>query len=171
MKNAVYFEYMMMVRKTQLSDLDEVMEIYGYAREVMKRNGNPNQWCDDKPYREQIEEDISAGNSYVAENEGGICGVFAFIIGEDETYGYIEGGNWLNNEPYGTIHRIASGGKVNGILKTAVEFGFTMTDNVRVDTHRDNKIMQHLLTKLGFTECGIIYLPDGDPRIAYHKTK
>lgn len=29
--------------------------------------------------------------------------------------------------------------------------------------------MQHLLEKYGFVRCGIIYLPDGAPRIAYQK--
>ena len=161
---------MMTIRKTELKDLDIVMEIYAYTREVMKRSGNPNQWCDDKPYREQIIEDIADGTGYVVEDEEGICGVFAFILGEDVTYGYIEG-QWLNDEPYGTIHRIASSGRVKGILEAAVNYGFTQIDNVRIDTHHDNKIMQHLVRKLGFSECGIIYLLDGDPRIAYQKVR
>ena len=32
----------------------------------------------------------------------------------------------------------------------------------RIDTHRDNKIMQHNILKHGFTYCGIIYLLSGD---------
>ena len=34
--------------------------------------------------------------------------------------------------------------------------------NIRIDTHRDNKIMQHNILKQGFTYCGIIYLQSGD---------
>jgi RimJ/RimL family protein N-acetyltransferase len=41
--------------------------------------------------------------------------------------------------------------------------------NIRIDTHRDNAIMQHLLEKNGFVKCGIIYVEDGSPRIAYQK--
>ena len=39
--------------------------------------------------------------------------------------------------------------------------------NIRVDTHRDNKVMQHILTKQGFQRCGIIYVKNGTERIAY----
>ena len=38
-----------------------------------------------------------------------------------------------------------------------------------VDTHRDNAIMQHNIKKHGFTYCGIIYLANGDKRLAYQK--
>ena len=161
---------MMKIRKTELKDLDEVMEIYEHGRQIMRNSGNLFQWRNDRPYREQIVSDIEKGNSYVAENEDGLCGVFALIFGEDVTYGYIEG-SWLNDEPYGTIHRIATSGKEKGVLKAAVEYGFSQIDNIRIDTHHDNKIMQHLLDKRGFTQCGVIYLLDGDPRLAYQKVK
>ena len=41
--------------------------------------------------------------------------------------------------------------------------------NIRIDTHRDNRIMQHNIEKHGFTYCGIIYLANGDERLAYQK--
>ena len=161
---------MITIRKTELRDLDEVMGIYEHGRQIMRNSGNLFQWQNDRPYREQIIDDIEKGNSYVAENREGLCGVFALIFGEDVTYGYIEG-SWLNDEPYGTIHRIATSGREKGVLKAAVDYGFSQIENVRIDTHHDTKIMQHLLKKLGFTECGVIYLLDGDPRLAYQKTK
>ena len=37
--------------------------------------------------------------------------------------------------------------------------------------HRDNHIMQHLLAKHGFSQCGIIHLLNGDERLAYQKVK
>ena len=40
--------------------------------------------------------------------------------------------------------------------------------NIRVDTHRDNHTMQHLVQKHGFQKCGVIYLKNGSPRLAYH---
>ena len=42
-------------------------------------------------------------------------------------------------------------------------------ESLRADTHADNKIMQHLLEKNGFTRCGIIHVADGTPRIAYQR--
>ena len=40
--------------------------------------------------------------------------------------------------------------------------------SIRVDTHAENKIMQHLIPKAGFTYCGIVYY-DGSPRTAFEK--
>ena len=42
--------------------------------------------------------------------------------------------------------------------------------NLRIDTHQDNKVMQHVVEKHGFTRRGIIYIADGSPRIAYERT-
>jgi len=37
-----------------------------------------------------------------------------------------------------------------------------------MDTHPDNTVMQHLLTKLGFQRTGIVHVPeDDDSRYAY----
>jgi RimJ/RimL family protein N-acetyltransferase len=38
-----------------------------------------------------------------------------------------------------------------------------------VDTHQDNVVMQRILEKLGFTYCGIIFVANGTPRLAYQK--
>ena len=48
---------------------------------------------------------------------------------------------------------------------------FGRRDNIRVDTHRDNIVMQRLVEKLGFSRRGIIYIADGTERIAYHWTR
>ena len=150
-----------------------MMKIYEYAREQMKLNGNPNQWVT-YPHRDLLEKDIELDRSYVIEDEGRVCGTFVFIVGEDPTYKVIEGA-WLNDDLYGTIHRIASDGTKHNIVGVAVDFGFEKVDNVRIDTHEDNKIMQKVLDRLGFTKCGIIYVIDDrsnhSPRIAYQKVK
>ena len=96
---------------------------------------------------------------------------FAFITGEDPTYKIIREGEWLNDEFYGTIHRIASNGKQRGILKTACDFCFQLVDNIRIDTHKDNLPMLKALKETGFTQCGVINCRDGSPRIAFQKTK
>ena len=158
----------MSIRKTEHKDLDTVFAIYAHAREQMKKNGNPTQWGDTHPARALIEEDVERGTSYVIEENGEIVGVFAFIPGEDPTYRYIEG-EWLNNAPYGTVHRIASAGKRKGIFETCLAFCEAQAENVRVDTHADNAIMQHLLEKFGYRRCGVIYVRDGSPRVAYQK--
>ena len=40
-------------------------------------------------------------------------------------------------------------------------------DHLRVDTHESNLTMRHAVEKCGFQYRGIIYEPDGTPRLAY----
>ena len=165
----------MKIRKSTPEDIKQILSIYAYARSRMKRSGNPDQWKDHYPSLEIIEEDIRNGNSYVIEEQGiaedqpEIVGVFAFICGDDPTYERIENGSWLNDEPYGTIHRIASSGKQKGVLRCCLSFCEAKAANIRIDTHNCNAIMQHLLESSGFWKCGQIYVADSSPRIAYQK--
>ena len=46
-------------------------------------------------------------------------------------------------------------------------FALSHVSELRADTHEDNKIMQAVLERNGFEKCGIIYIEDGSPRIAY----
>jgi RimJ/RimL family protein N-acetyltransferase len=158
----------LVIRKSTINDLNRMLEIYEFARKQMRLNGNPNQWINYPP-GELLIEDIISGVSYVIESKSKVIGTFAFSIGEDPTYQVIEDGSWLNSEPYGTIHRIASDGTQKGLLKLVEEYCSQQINNIRADTHEDNKIMQHLLEKSGFSKCGIIYTHDGSPRIAYQK--
>jgi hypothetical protein len=158
----------MNIRHALPEDIERILLIYARAREAMRRSGNPTQWGDGKPARETVEADIQQGNLYVIEQEGAIAGVFAFILGEDATYRAIEG-QWLNTFPYGTVHRVASSGRVGGILEACIGYCAAVLPNIRIDTHQDNRIMQYLLEKLGFCRCGIIHVEDGSPRIAYQR--
>lgn len=158
----------MKIRLAHQEDIETIMNIYAYARSVMKQTNNPTQWKDSYPSKALIEEDIRNQYSYVGiDNEGEVHCVFAFIRGIDPTYEYIEGGHWLNNEPYGTIHRIASDGKIKGVFNYCMEFCRQEMDNLRIDTHADNTIMQRQIEKNGFIKCGIIYVEDKSPRLAY----
>jgi hypothetical protein len=145
------------------------MEIYAYARRFMKENGNPSQWSDSRPSALTVASDIENHNCFVITQGKEICGVFAFIIGADPTYNVIENGSWLNDEPYGVIHRIASAGKCPGIMNFALDYCEAQIGNIRIDTHRDNMIMQHILERHDYIKCGTIYADDATPRIAYQK--
>lgn len=156
-----------MIRKANISDLDEIMDIYSLARELMKRNNNPNQWGESYPSRELIENDIKKGVCYVLFEGKDIYGVFVLIFGEDLTYLNIYDGNWKSSSSYATIHRIASSCKRSGVFKKAVSFAKDKYDHLRIDTYIDNKVMQHCILKEGFTYQGIISLEDGSPRLAF----
>lgn len=159
----------MIIRKGRISEINEMMDVVYKAQCFMIKNGNPNQWGYSHPSKELIIEDIIKGINYVIEDNGEIHAICALIEGEDPTYGYIEGGNWLNDEKYITIHRIASDGERHGIMKFVTEYCLKENINIRIDTHEDNKVMRKALLNLGYKECGIIYLLNGEKRIAYQK--
>lgn len=156
----------MTIRKATPEDLPEILDIYRRARRFMAQNGNPTQWKDGYPQPDLLEADIQKQQLYVILRDDHICGVFMFAHGEDPTYAHIEDGAWLSDEPYGTIHRIAGNG-TGGIFRAAVDYCRGICSHLRLDTHRDNKPMQHLAEKYGFRRCGIIYTHDGSPRIGY----
>jgi len=217
-----------------MRDFGDVCDIYAQARVFMRESGNPNQWKDSYPPGEIIESDINSGKSHVCVCGDTIAAVFYFSVERDPTYEVIAG-QWLNDEPYGVVHRIArargafgaAGGKagtgneaeakaeaeVGGKAESAAEgdseyevklggdskpepkieiepkreiesevksgagvgafclnWCFEQRGNIRVDTHHDNAPMQRLLDKLGFTYCGIIWLANGEERLAFQKT-
>lgn len=157
-----------MIRKANIRDIERIMEIVYIAKSFMKNMGNPNQWKEEYPQQAHFEKDIAMGNCYVVENEGVVRAVFVFVIGKDPTYSIIKDGNWLNNEEYGTLHRIASDGKFKGVFNTILNYAKMYTSNIRIDTHENNTIMIKLFEKNGFKKCGKIKVEDGSERIAYH---
>lgn len=156
------------IRPAAPEELPRLMEIYAAARAFMRESGNPGQWGTSDPKEELIARDIAAGNSYVFTEEGEIVGAFSFTEGCDPTYGYIEGA-WLSDEPYCTIHRLAGDGRAHGLFSAALAFCAERCKNLRADTHEKNAVMRHLLIKHGFRECGVIYVENGTPRIAYQR--
>ena len=154
-------------------DIERIMDIFSIARKFMQTTGNPNQWINGYPQKELISNEIANGHCYVCEtndsSEKRVVATFCFIEGPDPTYSYIEDGEWPDDLPYYVIHRLASDGTVHGIASTCIEWGLERSSVLRVDTHHDNKVMQHLLEKNGFSRCGIIYVANGTPRIAYYR--
>ena len=158
------------VTPAKQEELPTIYEIYDIARNFMRSQGNLTQWADDFPPREWLVEDIKKGQLYTIKDEDEeIRGVFALLFGIDPTYVIIEEGNWSSDSPYASIHRIASDGNTKGIFKEVVEFSECKSNHLRIDTHEDNKIMQHLLEKHGFVNCGTIFAENGTPRMAYEK--
>lgn len=156
-----------MIRRAEQRDLDWLPELYARARAYMRRGGNPTQWGEGYPSRGRLKEDLAAGQLYVVERQGRRCGAFVLAQGEEPTYARIEGGAWLRDGPYATIHRLAGDGTQRGIFRECLEFCRRRSPDLRADTHADNRTMQHLLEQNGFVRCGTIYVQDGTPRIAY----
>jgi len=77
----------------------------------------------------------------------------------------------LTNLQYRLIIEGVAVGLLAGLLVSAFRVALSKADEIRIDTHHDNKTMQHVVMKHGFRRCGIIYLANGDPRIAYQYSK
>lgn len=161
----------MEVKRACPDDVAHILEIVNQARNIMRESGNITQWTSGYPSKEIILNDILQGHGFICVVDEEVVGYFCFMKGEDPdpNYQIIEKGNWLNDFPYGVIHRLASGRKVKGIAQKAFDFAFSQSSNIRVDTHHDNIPMQTFLAKAGFTYCGVIYVADGTPRDAFQK--
>ena len=157
----------MTIRPTTPADLPRLHDIFAIARRFMAATGNPHQWVEGYPREEFLLDDIQRGDSFVCCEDEKVVGTFVLRGGEDPTYNIIYAGAWPHNRPYATIHRIASSGEVKGVFDAAVAFALTRYDTLRIDTHRDNSVMQHLVQKTGFKYCGIIHCWNGDERLAY----
>lgn len=159
----------MYIRKAEISDLNEIMEIYATARGFMREQNNPTQWKDEYPPLSLVTSDINDGSLYVVCDGCEICAVFFFRMGEDDTYKVIYDGEWKSDAPYAVIHRVAVRKSGQGIAAMIFDYCFEMHNNIRIDTHEDNLPMQRALLKNGFLYCGRIYIADGTPRLAYQK--
>ena len=167
----------MQLVQSKLTDIPAIMKIIGDAQEYLAAL-NIDQWQDGYPNEEQIELDLENKDSYVVLNEDNvIMGTTVFTTKKETTYAKIEG-EWLtkDNSIYGVIHRLAVSNNFRscGLAK----FVFTESENrlkkmgvksMRIDTHRDNLGMQHMLSKRDYKYCGIIILDSGDERLAYEK--
>ena len=165
----------MELRRTTEKDIARVMEIIRDGQRYF-RQANIDQWVNNYPNEDIINEDISKGYSYVLVSEGKIVATAAVAFNGEPTYEKIYEGNWLTDEEYAVIHRIAVAEELKGqgvasvLLKMVEELcQERQVRSIKIDTHEDNKSMQRLMEKNGFIYCGIIYLESGSKRIAFEK--
>lgn len=157
---------MRQIRKTMIEDIPELLQLFENGKKTQIATGNPNQWSIGYPGEALLLKDVESGSSYVMEENGEIIATFYLLHGEDPTYQVIEG-MWLNCQPYVTIHRITSKYAKQGIGKECIEWVQQYYSNIKIDTHELNWPMRRLVEQLGFRYCGVIYLLNGDPRVAY----
>ena len=158
------------IREAKTTDITDIMLVMEAAKKIMRSSGTMHQWADGYPSEAVIISDMKKHGGYIIEDAGRIVGYFAFLPSPEPTYSKIYDGKWLDDvQSYHVVHRIASYPDVHGIFSDIMDFCFSHDANIRIDTHKDNRIMQHNIEKHGFTCCGIIYLANGDERMAYQK--
>lgn len=153
------------------------MDIFGEAKADLKSRG-VDQWQNGYPDRSAAEADIKAGVSYVSERGGKIAATAAISFEKENCYEHLTGGRWLIpcERKYAVIHRIAAsaGAKRKGAASELLDHAVSLcrkagAESIKIDTHRDNKVMQRWLEKHGFIYCGCVKLDDGGERIAFEK--
>lgn len=170
-------------RKALQDDIPDILRIIDDAKSFLRASG-VDQWQDGFPGKETILDDISSGRAYLmTDNDADTMheiamGFFVLSFEAERSYINIEGTGWLNRKSqYSAIHRaaISSGYRGHGLSDMIFRICENETrmlgiPSIRIDTHIDNHIMQHLILKNGYTFCGVIRLSrDNAERLAYEK--
>ena len=163
------------IRPATAADLPALRPVFEAAKGIMRADGNAEQWsAPGFPPDDLLLRDIAREGGFVVESvipseaKESIVAYFALLPSPEPTYDVIDGA-WLTDGPYGVIHRMASYPGAHGIFSAVIDYAASRYAHLRIDTHRDNRIMQHLIEKHGFSYCGIIWLEDGAERLAYER--
>ena len=165
----------MEILNAKYDDIDEIIRIISFNQEWFRKN-HIDQWQDGYPNESVIRNDIDTHGAFKIVIDDELIGYFYLSFDGEETYNEIYNGSWSCDDRYAVIHRIClkpsfkgqglSKGVMKGIEKMVISKGYHI---IRIDTHKDNFIMHHLLRKLDYHKCGIIYLKSKAQRIAYDK--
>lgn len=157
------------IRPAETADLPRLREIFACARAFMSAHGNPTQWGSRYPEDSTITRQMHADCLYAVESSTGVHGVFACVPGEEPTYAHIEGGSWLDPSPYVTIHSLAGDGQIPHLFSYVLDFCLKQCPHVRLDTHRNNHIVQRLAMENDFSYRGVIFVRGNSPRLAFER--
>ncbi|SHH77514.1 GNAT family N-acetyltransferase [Clostridium grantii] len=165
----------MELRKSREVDIDNIIKIIKQAQLALKEQGI-DQWQNNYPNKETIIKDIQDDFAYVLLKDSNIVGTVALSFDGEKTYESIFEGQWITDDKYAVIHRLAVDNAYKGIgissqiLKEIEQVCVSKKINsIKVDTHEKNIAMQKMLKKNNFEYCGIIYLEDNSKRIAFEK--
>lgn len=156
----------MHIEKAEMKDLDRVVEILRDGRNQLAESGI-DQWQGDYPNVEHIQEDIEHGFSYLVHSDDHeTVGAFAIVAAPDHSYDELDGKWLVDTDNYLVIHRVAihsdhaGNGYASGLFTSVIDYVKENPNGVkslRIDTHEDNKPMQHLIEKYGFTRVGTLH--------------
>ena len=160
-------------RKAELSEIAPIWEILQQAIIRRKEDGS-KQWQDGYPNPEVVQKDIEQGEGFVLVEGETIIGYSAVLINDEPAYEKIEG-NWLTNNDFVVIHRVAISEKYLGkglakmIIKNIEDFALSNNIySIKADTNFDNIAMIKIFETSGYAYCGEVYFR-GSSRKAYEK--
>ena len=161
------------LRKAQIPEAEIIWQILQQAIERRRKDGS-NQWQDGYPNLEVVKTDISLGKGYVLEIDNAIAAYAALVFNDEPAYNEIIG-DWLTNDDFLVIHRVAVSDDFLGkgiavlLFQKLEEFAKeNQVFSIKVDTNFDNLAMLHILEKLDYQYCGEVYFR-GSARKAFEK--
>lgn len=162
----------MHIKKATMEDYERILEILKDGRNQLAERGI-DQWQGDYPNAQHIKEDVQNGFAYVVHSDDEeTVGAFAILPAPDHAYDELDGQWLIDTKDYVTVHRVAihsdhaGKGYASKLFTDLINhFKNNRKDikSIRIDTHEDNKPMQHLIVKNGFKRVGTlhgVYRPD-----------
>ncbi|QIK70340.1 N-acetyltransferase [Erysipelothrix sp. HDW6C] len=157
-----------MIRLARIEDVEDILNIFEFARHTMAQSGNPRQWRNNYPHPSIIMDDINTQTCYVVEENHKIGGVFVLKITGQKSYDTLATGQWHHDKPYGALHRLASNNTIPHLGRLCLSYCKARINYLRADTHEDNQRMKALLINHGFHQCGYVLCAiTGDIRPAF----
>lgn len=156
-------------RLSEEKDLEAIDSIIQDGVEAIRVQGF-DQWQDGYPNLNIIRQDQELNRSYVLEKDNEVVGIATLYLLGEPAYDKIYEGEWLCDEKYGCLHRVAVSKKVYGtgasvklIELCEEQIKKENISYVRIDTHEKNIPMLTLLTKkCNYKIAGKVYFNDKD---------
>ena len=162
----------MIFRKATEQDITAIEQIIRAASARLGAAGI-DQWQRGYPNRSSIEKDVTEGVGMVLCEGDTILVYGAVIFTGEPAYNDLTGGEWLTQGEYACVHRLCTNeifvgmGFSKHFMLAAEAMASERVKSIRIDTHPDNKIMQGLICRLGYSYCGDVVIESR--RLAYEK--
>lgn len=162
----------MIFRKATIEDIEAVVGLMSAASKRLGAAGI-DQWQRGYPNRASVEQDVENGVGMVLCEGATIIAYGAVIFTGEPAYDDLTGGEWLTHGEYAVVHRLCVSeifvgmGFSKQFMYAAESMASERVKSMRIDTHPDNKIMQGLIQRLGYTYCGDVVIESR--RLAYEK--
>lgn len=164
---------MVELRLAELEEIQVAIDIINTAKEHLREQGI-DQWQTGYPDYNCIKNDIELKKGFFVVDDENVLGYLCIDYDGEPAYKDMKG-KWNTSEKYVVVHRMAFVDNARGkglssltfrlVEELSKEKGIT---SFRVDTDADNKKMQHILQKNGFSYCGTIWF-DNSEKIAFDK--
>ncbi|WP_028777133.1 GNAT family N-acetyltransferase [Shimazuella kribbensis] len=162
------------IRKGTMDDLTKIAEMYIIARRDLEEN-DIYQWDHNDPSIQMLQEDIKAGDLYVAVKGDDILGS---IVLNDEKEPEHKDVDWSVDKGRALyLHRLVvhldfqGEGTGKALMNFADEYaekhGYT---SIRLDAYEENEVARGLYENFGYEEVGKVFFPRRDvPFYSYEK--